>query len=58
MVLSQDGFPEIVKLDQGFDREFDMAAATALSQWSFQPAMRAGVPVSVLIDVEFRFSIH
>lgn len=58
MVLSQDGFPEIVKLDKDLDRDFDIAAVMALSQWSFQPAMRAGVPVSVLIDVEFRFSIH
>ena len=58
IILSEEGFPEIIKLDKGLDRDFDIAAATAVSQWTFQPALRGAVPVPVLIDVEFRFSIN
>jgi hypothetical protein len=58
MVLSEGGFPEIVKLDKGMNQDLDLAALMALSQWTFEPALKDGVPISVLINVEFRFSLY
>jgi len=58
MVLSEGGFPEIVKLDKAMNQDLDRAALMALLQWTFEPALKDGVPISVLINVEFSFSLY
>jgi Gram-negative bacterial TonB protein C-terminal len=50
--------PLIDKLDKGMNQDLDLAALMALSQWTFEPALKDGVPISVLINVEFRFSLY
>jgi TonB family protein len=47
--------PRVVKsLDPGLDK----SALIAVSKYRFQPAMRDGAPVSVMITVEVNFRIY
>ena len=38
--------------------ELDQAAAEALVQWTFKPALRGGQPVAAWIEEPIRFTIH
>jgi TonB family protein len=46
-------FPRIVSATQP---EFGWSAATAVAQWVFQPPMREGKPVDVLVKIPFEFA--
>jgi TonB family protein len=58
VVVDEKGFPEILQITKGLGEGLDLLALTAVSGWTFRPAMKNGEPVSVLIYVEVTFRVH
>lgn len=55
--ISQAGTVENVGVLKSLSPGLDMAAARAVSQWRFKPAMKDGKPVPVLFSVTINFSL-
>lgn len=55
-VIDRDGRARLPRIVSATRDEFGWAAATAVSQWVFQPPRRAGEPVDVLVKIPFEFS--
>jgi TonB family protein len=58
-VVRTDGTPVDIEITESLDTEYglDKQAVTALSQWRFEPGVKDGKPVPVLITVEMRFTL-
>jgi TonB family protein len=58
-VVRTDGTPADIEITESLDTEYglDKQAVTALSQWRFEPGLKDGKPVPVLITVEMRFTL-
>jgi TonB family protein len=56
-VVRTDGTPADIEITESLDTEYglDKQAVTALSQWRFEPGLKDGKPVPVLVTVEMRF---
>jgi len=56
-VVRTDGTPGDIEITKSLDTEYglDKQAVAALSQWRFEPGLKEGKPVPVLITVEMRF---
>jgi len=54
-VIRQDGSVDSVQIVRGLDKQLDANAATAFSQWKFQPAMKDGQPVALEAIVHIPF---
>ncbi len=55
-VIDRDGRARLPRIVSATRDEFGWAAATAVSQWVFQPPRRAGEPVDVLVKIPFDFA--
>jgi TonB family protein len=56
-VIDVDGSAHNIQLQRGLGYGMDEAAATALSQWRFEPGQRDGAPVPVLATIEVNFRL-
>jgi TonB family protein len=56
-VIDVDGSAHNIQLQRGLGYWMDEAAATALSQWRFEPGQRDGAPVPVLATIEVNFRL-
>jgi TonB family protein len=58
-VVLTDGTVGEVRVTGSLDTAYglDDAAIAALKQWRFSPAMKAGVPVAVIVDVNMSFAL-
>ena len=58
-VVRTDGTPADIEITQSLDTEYglDTQAVTALSQWRFEPGLKDGKPVPVLVTVEMEFRL-
>jgi TonB family protein len=54
-VIRQDGSVDSVQIVRGLDKQLDANAASAFSQWKFQPAMKDGQPVALEAIVHIPF---
>lgn len=59
VVVRTDGTPGDIEVIKSLDGEFglDRQAAAALSQWRFEPGLKAGKPVPVRVTVEMVFTL-
>jgi TonB family protein len=58
LAVNEKGFPEVLEITQSLGEGLDTHALAAVAQWRFQPAMKNGQPVAVLISVEVRFHLY
>ncbi len=57
-VIRADGSVDSIQLVRGVDPQLDANAKSALSQWKFRPATKAGVPVDLEAIVHIPFKIR
>ncbi len=57
-VIRADGSVDSIQLVRGIDPQLDANAKSALSQWKFRPALKAGVPVDLQAIVHIPFKIR
>ena len=55
MVVDTSGAPHDVHITRSLGPDFDASAIKAVQQYRFDPAMRAGEPVAVSVNVEVNF---
>ncbi len=58
MVVWPDGTIGDVRVTRSLDPGLDEQAIRAAKQWRFTPGTRFGVPVPILVSVEFFFSLR
>jgi TonB family protein len=58
VVVNEKGFPEVLQITQGLGEGLDTQAVAAVAKWRFQPAMKDGQPVAVLINVQVTFHLY
>jgi TonB family protein len=58
LVVTAAGLPEDVHVAKSLDSRLDQAAVDAVKQWKFEPAMKNGKPVAVVIAVEVNFKLY
>jgi len=56
-VVDKSGKPQHVHVVRGVGHGLDRKAIEAVSKYRFQPAMEAGKPVEVALNVEVNFQI-
>jgi TonB family protein len=54
IVVNENGFPEMLEIVRGLGEGLDLQALLAVASWRFNPAVRDGKPVAVLIKAEVR----
>lgn len=57
VVINQLGKPEILKLSRSLEPSLDIMALIAVSTWTFQPAIKDGKPVAVVVNIEVSFNL-
>jgi TonB family protein len=58
LVVDAKGVPQDVKVTRAIGMGLDEKAVEAVRQWRFKPAMKDGVSVAVLINVEVAFRLY
>ena len=58
MVVNEEGLPEVLEIKEGLSDGLDIQAMAAVAGWRFQPAMKDGQPVAVLITVQVEFHLY
>lgn len=58
VILGSDGIPGDIWVIRKLGLGLDQKAIEAVRRWRFQPAMRDGKPIPVLLAVEVNFHIH
>ena len=58
VVVNEKGLPEVLEIKKGLGEGLDTQTMATVSKWRFQPAMREGQPVAVLIYVQVRFHLY
>jgi TonB family protein len=58
LIVDADGHPRDIRVTHGIGLGLDQKAIDAVKQWQFQPAMKDGHPVAVLISVEVSFKLY
>jgi len=58
LIVDDQGNPRDIRVVRGLGFGLDAKAIDAVKQWRFQPAMKDGRPVSVLISVEVGFHLN
>ena len=54
-IVDPQGMPRNVHITRSYNSEFDAQAIKAIKQYTFKPALHAGQPVAVAINVEVNF---
>jgi len=55
LVVESNGMPDRIRVQRSIGMGLDEAAIAAVKTWRFQPALRNGEPVPVMINVEVNF---
>jgi TonB family protein len=55
LVVDESGMPQEVHITRSLSPDFDANAIKAVQQYRFSPAMRAGQPVAVSLNIEVNF---
>jgi periplasmic protein TonB len=58
LIVDTEGHPRDIRIVRGLDSGLDAKAIEAVRQWRFEPAMKDGKPVNVLISVEVSFRLY
>jgi TonB family protein len=58
VAVNEKGFPEVLQIIQSLGEGLDTQALAAVAGWRFQPAMKNGQPVAVLINVQVTFHLY
>lgn len=58
LIVDQQGHTRDIRVVRGLGYGLDARAIAAVQQWRFQPAMKDGRPVDVLISVEVEFHLY
>jgi periplasmic protein TonB len=58
MIVDEQGHPRDLRVVRGLGFGLDAKAIEAVKQWTFQPALKDGRPVSVQISVEVGFRLY
>ena len=58
MILGSDGLPTNIQVTHSLGMGLDEKAIETVKKWKFQPAMKDGKPVRVLISVEVVFHLY
>ena len=58
LAVNEKGLPEVLEIAQSLGEGLDTHALAAVAQWRFQPAMKNGQPVAVLINVQVSFHLY
>ena len=58
IVVNEKGLPEILQIVRGLEEGLDIQALVAVASWRFDPALRDGKPVPVLINVSVTFHLR
>ena len=57
-IVTKEGHLDIVRIIRPLGVGLEESAAAALSDWTFEPGLRAGEPVSVLLHIEVNFNLR
>jgi len=57
-IINEKGQPEVLEIVKGLGGDLDLRALTTVAGWTFQPAVKNGNPVAVLIYVTVTFSVR
>ncbi len=57
LVVGEDGKPHNIRVQRHIGYGLDERAVATVNMWSFQPAMKDGQPVAVMINVEVNFRL-
>ena len=57
LVVNAGGLPQDIKVQKSLGMGLDIEAIKAVRQWRFQPAMKDGKPVPVMINVQVNFRL-
>ena len=57
LVVNAGGLPQDIKVQKSLGMGLDIEAIKAVRQWRFQPAMKDGKPVPVMINVQVSFRL-
>jgi TonB family protein len=58
MVVERQGLPSDITVEKALGMGLDEEAIKAVRQWRFSPAMKNGVPVAVLVNVQVEFHLY
>ncbi len=58
LIVGPDGNPRDIRVTRRLGKGLDEKAIEAVKQWKFEPAMKDGKPVAVLINVELTFRLR
>jgi TonB family protein len=58
IVVNEKGFPEILEVVQHLREDLDLRALAAVSQWRFEPAVKDGQAVAVMVVVAAKFRVR
>jgi TonB family protein len=58
LIVGPDGRPRDVRVARTLGMGLDQKAVKAVQQWKFEPAMKNGQPVAVMLNVEVNFRLY
>ncbi len=56
--VREDGSVDDVKVDRSSQKEFEQAAMDCVAAWKFRPALLAGKPVAIYLEVPILFTLN
>jgi TonB family protein len=57
VVVNEKGFPEMLEIVRGLGEGLDIQALLAVANWRFEPAVRDGKAIAVMVNVEVTFKL-
>jgi len=57
VVVNEKGFPEMLEIVRGLGEGLDIEALVTVARWRFNPALKDGKAVAVLVNVEVTFRL-
>jgi TonB family protein len=58
LIVDADGLPQNIRVQRPLGMGLDEEAIAAVKQWRFQPALKDGKPVPVMINVQVNFRLY
>ena len=58
LIVTSEGTPRDVRIVRSLGMGLDEKAIEAVSQWKFEPGIKDGKPVAVMVDVEVNFHLY
>jgi TonB family protein len=57
VVVNEKGFPEMLEIVRGLGEGLDIEALVTVARWRFEPALKDGKAVAILVNVEVTFRL-